>query len=301
MKIGHELEQVFIEPRKSVLPNDFQVQLHTAIKFPSGVTWQGVPLVIGGNSAIGTLKAAKTVTKLGWLSMLSTSTTNWDEYKNHFSPTHEERISPELIIVSKNLSLSQQNDIFLGLETMKTSIFVSISDANAYSKRLPYEVKQLRRKLAKHAIIAGPVSTAEGVEMLIEAGADVIRIANPNDVYGIRVPTLTMIQECSMAARSSGVKILYDEAKSISEVIKAYAAGADFVCFNEKFKNCSEADILPLENGEGWDGYAMESVKIGESIIPRMIETQEYLRHACVMLSAPTLSLLRERVNFIYT
>jgi hypothetical protein len=301
MKIGHELEQVFIEPRKSLLSHDFQIQLHTPMMLPCGVNWHGVPLVVGGNNALGSLKTAKTVTSQGWLSLLSSSATGWSEYKNHFLPTHEQRIAPEHVIVSKNLSLPQQTDVFEGLEAMKTSVFVSISDVNAYGKRLPFEVKQMRRKLAKHAIIAGPVSTPEGVEMLIEAGADVIRISNPPQEYGIRVPTFTMIQECSMAARSSGAKVMYDAAQSIDEIIKAYAAGADFVVYNKPFKNSPDSDINPIGDGESWDGYAMHSVKTGEPMLPAMIETQEYLRNACVMLSAAALPLLRERANFIYT
>lgn len=301
MKIGHELEQVFIEPRKSVLPNDYQVCLHTTMKFSCGIEWTGIPLIVGGNNSLGSLKTAKTVTKLGWLSLLSSSAADWNDHKNHFGVAHEDRIAPEMVIVSKNLALPQQNDIFEGLETMKTSVFVSISDSSGYSKRLPHEVKQMRRKLSKHAIIAGPVSTSEGVESLIDAGADVIRISNPHKVYGIRVPTFTMIQECSMAARSSGAKIVYDCAESIDEVIKVYAAGADFVIFNKPFLNCPESDIQLLENDDAWDGYAVQSVKIGKPMLPNLIMTQEYINQACVMLSAHAIPVLRERANFIYT
>lgn len=259
MKLGYNLEQVMIEPRKSVIPNNHNVVLHRPFKFSNGVSWTGIPLVVKGD-----LESAKIVTPYDWLSMQSNIEYNWASYKANFSPIHEERIEPENVIVSYSSSDLREQTYLDAFSEMKTCIFLSIEDDNSYSKRLPHTVTLMRRKHAKHVIIAGPVSTPEGVEALIEAGADIVRIGNPHSNLGIGVPTFTMIQECAVAARAAGVKIMYDSANSISDTIKAFAAGADFVCVNNS----------------------------------NVIETQEAIKTACSYLSSAEIAHLPQMAKF---
>lgn len=258
MKFGYNLEQVMIEPRKSVIPNTHNVILHRPFKFANGTTWTGVPLVVKGD-----LESAKQVTPFDWLSMQSNLEDNWASYKANFNPSHEARIEPENVIVSYSSSTLQPQPYLDALSEMKTSIFISVEDENPYSKRMPHIVSMMRRKHAKHVIIAGPVSTPEAVEALIEAGADIVRVGCPHSSLGIGVPSFTMIQECAVAARASGVKIMYDSSSSISETIKAFAAGADFVCVDTP-----------------------------------VIETQEALKKACAYLSCAEIAHLPHLAKF---
>jgi IMP dehydrogenase len=109
------------------------------------------------------------------------------------------------------------------------------------------------------SIVAGNVATAAGVEFLAKRGADIVKVGiGPGAVCttraqtGVGVPQLSAIMECSKAADACGVFIIADGGiKSVGDICKALAAGADAVMVGSMLSGCAEA---PGKTSTGDDG-----------------------------------------------
>lgn len=110
-------------------------------------------------------------------------------------------------------------------------------------------IKDLKKKFPKMEIIAGNVASYEGAKVLIDAGADAIRvgmgpgaICTTRIISGMGVPQLTAVVDCVRAGREAGVPIIADGGVKYSgDMIKALAAGADTIMMGSYFASCKEA------------------------------------------------------------
>jgi len=107
--------------------------------------------------------------------------------------------------------------------------------AHGHSDHAIAVVRELKASFPNTEIIAGNVATGSGVEDLVEAGADAVKvgvgsgsICTTRIVTGFGVPQLTAIMDCALAARSLGVPIIADGGiRNGGDLTKALAAGAD--------------------------------------------------------------------------
>ena len=106
--------------------------------------------------------------------------------------------------------------------------------------------------------------TREGVEALVAAGADVIKvgvgagsICTTRIVAGAGMPQLTAIYECASAAAALGVPIIADGGIVTSgDIVKAFAAGAAAVMLGNALAGVDEAPgDLELVDGSMWKTY----------------------------------------------
>lgn len=119
----------------------------------------------------------------------------------------------------------------------KFPLRICLDIANGYTQRFLKEVEYYANKYPHATIMAGNVCTPEMTEALILAGAKIVKIgigsgANclTRSVTGVGYPQLSAIIECSDAAHGLGGHIMSDGGcRQISDVCKAFAAGADFV------------------------------------------------------------------------
>jgi IMP dehydrogenase len=114
---------------------------------------------------------------------------------------------------------------------------IVVDTAHGHSKRVLEAVTRIKKLSNRTQVAAGNVATAEGVQALIDAGADAVKvgigpgsICTTRIVAGVGVPQLTAIMDCAEEARKHGVPVIADGGVRFSgDVTKAVAAGADCV------------------------------------------------------------------------
>jgi len=131
---------------------------------------------------------------------------------------------------------------------------VAVSTAHGFSAGVGDTVRLIRSEFPDLSIIAGNVTSGEGVEFLADAGADVIKvgqgpgsICTTRQIAGVGIPQLTALYNCSQAGRDKGVRILADGGISKSgDVVKALTL-ADAVMCGGLLAGCREAPGTILE------------------------------------------------------
>jgi IMP dehydrogenase len=114
---------------------------------------------------------------------------------------------------------------------------VTIDTAHGDSLGVINTIKKIKSNWADLPVIAGNVVTAEGVDRLIAAGADVIKvgvgagsICTTRVITGAGMPQITAIHDCAQVAKKQGVSVIADGGVTYSgDIVKAIAAGADAV------------------------------------------------------------------------
>jgi IMP dehydrogenase len=141
---------------------------------------------------------------------------------------------------------------------------IVVDTAHGHSAGVLKSVERIKRLSNSVQVIAGNVATPEGVQALIEAGADAVKIGiGPGSicttriVAGVGVPQLTAVMESSAAAREKGVPTIADGGiRSSGDVAKAIAAGADCVMMGSMFAGTDEAPgEVFLYQGRSYKSY----------------------------------------------
>ena len=140
---------------------------------------------------------------------------------------------------------------------------VAVSTAHGFSKGVGDAIRMLRSEFADLTLIAGNVTSAEGVEFLADAGANTIKIGQgPGSicttriVAGVGIPQMTALYCASLAARKRGVTILADGGITKSgDMVKALTL-ADGVMCGSLLAGCNEAPGQIIEiNGKLYKQY----------------------------------------------
>ena len=126
---------------------------------------------------------------------------------------------------------------------------VTIDTAHGDSLGVINTIKEIKADWADLPVIAGNVVTAEGVDRLIAAGADVIKvgvgagsICTTRVITGAGMPQITAIHDCAQVARKHGVSVIADGGVTYSgDIVKAIAAGADAVMLGGMLAGLKEA------------------------------------------------------------
>lgn len=154
---------------------------------------------------------------------------------------------------------------------------VAISTAHGFSKGVGETVQMLREAFSDLTLIAGNVTSAEGVEYLAQAGANTIKIGQgPGSicttrvVAGVGIPQMTALYVASQAAKKVGVSILADGGITKSgDMVKALTL-ADGVMCGSLLAGCNEAPGRIIEiNGKLYKQYrgmgSREAMKDGSA------------------------------------
>jgi len=140
---------------------------------------------------------------------------------------------------------------------------MAISTAHGHTKGVGDAVRLLRRHHKSLTLIAGNVTSGEGVEFLANAGANAIKIGQgPGSicttrmVAGVGIPQLTALYVASRAAQRCGVRILADGGISKSgDIVKALTL-ADAVILGGLLAGSREAPGKLMEiNGKTYKEY----------------------------------------------
>lgn len=154
---------------------------------------------------------------------------------------------------------------------------LAVSTAHGHSRDVGEALRRLRDAFTDMTLIAGNVTSADGVEFLADAGADVVKvgqgpgsICTTRIVAGVGIPQLTALYVGAQAARRKKVTIVADGgiAKS-GDIVKALTL-ADGVMCGGLFAGCREAPgkIVEIE-GKLYKQYrgmgSIEAMKAGSA------------------------------------
>ncbi len=154
---------------------------------------------------------------------------------------------------------------------------IAVSTAHGFSKGVGDSVRMLRETFPELTLIAGNVTSAEGVEYLADAGANTIKIGQgPGSicttriVAGVGIPQMTALYVASLAAKAKGIAILADGGITKSgDMVKALTI-ADGVMCGSLLAGCNEAPGQIIEiNGKLYKQYrgmgSREAMKEGSA------------------------------------
>ena len=133
---------------------------------------------------------------------------------------------------------------------------VAISTAHGHTKGVGETVKMLRGAFPRLPLMAGNVTSGEGVEYLTECGANAIKvgqgpgsICTTRIVAGVGIPQLTALYVCSRASRAKNVTIVADGGINKSgDIVKALTLAHAVIC-GGLFAGCPEAPGQMMEIG----------------------------------------------------
>ncbi len=240
-----DFDDVLIRPKRSEAPSRSTIKVEREYRFlNSAGTWRGVPIVASNMDTIGTISMARA---LGPQMMTCL----------HKYYSADELISffrDETNGASTFFTLGIKDDEFDKLRHVKTQVkvgLVCVDAANGYTKFFVDRVKRIRAEFADVTIMAGNVATPEMVqELLISGAADIVKIGvGSGSVCTTRMktavgyPQLSAIIECADAAHGLRGHVCADGGcRSAGDVVKAFAAGADFVMLGGMLAGHDECD-----------------------------------------------------------
>jgi IMP dehydrogenase len=174
---------------------------------------------------------------------------------------------------------------------------VTIDTAHGHSRGVLEAVQRIKSAWKDLPVFAGNVVTAEGVDALVAAGADAIKvgvgagsICTTRIVSGAGMPQVSAIFECSRAAQKHGVAIIADGGIKFSgDIVKAIVAGGNAVMLGSMLAGLEEApgEVMMYEGrrfkeyrGMGslgaMKGYGVDRYATGQSgsgkLVPEGIE-----------------------------
>jgi len=253
-----DFDDVLLRPKRSTLFSRKDVVLVRKYKFKnSGKEFIGIPIIAANMDGVGTVEMAKTLRKEGMLTCLVKSYTE-EELKHHLTGLAVQSDSPIPPIVSIGISY---ND-FLKVKELHDYLgpilqYVCVDVANGYSETFINFISDLRKMCPEVTIIAGNVCTPEQTEQLLLSGADIVKVGigpgaccTTRIQTGVGYPQLSAIIECADAAHGLGGHIIGDGGcRNPGDVVKAFAAGADFVMLGSMLAGHDEGtkDILVEE------------------------------------------------------
>ena len=126
---------------------------------------------------------------------------------------------------------------------------IVIDTAHGHSMYVIEKLKEAKKRFPNIDIVVGNIATGEAAKMLVEAGADGVKvgigpgsICTTRVVAGVGVPQLSAVYDVAKALKGTGIPLIADGGLRYSgDVVKALAAGGDCVMLGSLLAGCSEA------------------------------------------------------------
>ena len=155
---------------------------------------------------------------------------------------------------------------------------IVLDSAHGHSKNIVTALKNIKAHFPELDVVVGNIATAEAAKMLVEAGADGVKvgigpgsICTTRIIAGVGVPQLTAIYDCASAIKGSGVPVIADGGLRYSgDCVKALAAGGDCVMVGSMFAGTEESPgETIIYNGRKFKTYrgmgSIDAMKAGSS------------------------------------
>ena len=318
-----DFKDVLITPKRSALSSRSQVNLERTFTFRSGNSWKGVPIIAANMDGVGTFTMDLELNKHKMM-VAVTKHYSQEDLIDHFIQKFNSSVYSMGI---SDADLYKFNKVVESNIVKNWNIRVCIDVANGYTQSFVDFIKEFRDDHPNVLLMAGNVVTPEMTEELILAGVDIVKVGiGPGSVCttrkmtGIGYPQLSAIIECADAAHGLQGHIIADGGCSVpGDIVKAFAAGADFVMLGgmlaghkeggasaiggNQFYGMSSETAMDLHNG----GVANYRASEGKTVeIPYRGEVSRTLqdilgglRSACTYVGAAELKELSKRTTFV--
>jgi len=153
---------------------------------------------------------------------------------------------------------------------------VVIDTAHGHSKFVIDLVTDVKRKYPELDIVVGNIATGEAARMLVEAGADAVKvgvgpgsICTTRIIAGVGVPQLSAIYDVAIALKGTNIPVIADGGLRYSgDIVKALASGAHSVMMGSMFAGVEESPgETIIFNGRKFKSYrgmgSMEAMEKG--------------------------------------
>lgn len=247
-----DYEDVLIVPKRSFYPNKKGVGFTRAYTMANAnchpLQVEGIPIIASNMRAVGTFAMADSLSAGGIYTALHKFYPQ-HEYGKFFVDKDKPLGHTFFTMGISNTEVDRFYDIHSGSGSLRLPM-VCIDVANGYTERFKSIVSQIRREFPETVIMAGNVCTPNVVETLVMAGADIVKIGigghsncSTRHVAGVGYPMLSCIIECADAAHGLDAHVCADGGcRTSGDVVKAFAAGADFVMIDEMLIGCDECE-----------------------------------------------------------
>ncbi len=155
---------------------------------------------------------------------------------------------------------------------------VVLDSAHGHSANIINALRKIKEVYPTLDVVVGNIATGEAAKMLIEAGADGVKvgigpgsICTTRIIAGVGVPQLSAIYDAAKAAEGSDVPIIADGGLRYSgDLVKALAAGGDCVMIGSMFAGTEEAPgETIIYNGRKFKSYrgmgSIDAMKAGSA------------------------------------
>lgn len=141
---------------------------------------------------------------------------------------------------------------------------IVIDTAHGHSKGVIDMLKTVKAKYPQLDVVVGNIATAEAAKMLVEAGADAVKvgigpgsICTTRVIAGVGVPQLNAVYDVAKALKGTGVPVIADGGiRYTGDIVKAIAAGADSVMAGSMFAGVEESPgETIIYNGRKFKSY----------------------------------------------
>jgi GMP reductase len=242
MKINNDIkldfDDVLLVPQRSRAASRKEVIVNRSFSFyHSEQVWNGVPIMSANMDTTGTFNMASILTDY---EIITCFHKHYDvqDYIENITDLNYQWVS----IGIKKEDITKLQRISDACEDIPN---ICIDVANGYTDDFVYFCKKVREKFGnKPIIMAGNICTPEMVqELILHGGVDIVKVGiGPGSACttrlktGVGFPQLSAIAECSHAAhglksadRRMGLICADGGCRTPSDVVKAFAANADFV------------------------------------------------------------------------
>ena len=126
---------------------------------------------------------------------------------------------------------------------------IVIDTAHGHSQGVIDKLKLVKENYPKLQVIVGNIATAEAARMLVDAGADAVKvgigpgsICTTRIIAGVGVPQLSAIMNVAEELKGTGVPVIADGGiRFTGDIVKAIAAGASSVMLGSMFAGVAES------------------------------------------------------------
>lgn len=316
-----DYKDVLITPKRSTLSSRSQVKLERLFTFRSGNSWFGVPIIAANMDGVGTFAMDVVLDQYRCMTAL----TKHHQDVDLIAHLNKKLNSSVYSLGISDTDLQKFDNVYnvVGNKMMRVCIDV----ANGYTQSFVDFIKRFRDRYPYVILMAGNVVTPEMTEELILAGVDIVKVGigpgsvcTTRKITGIGYPQLSAVIECADAAHGLRGHIIADGGCSVpGDVVKAFAAGADFVMLggmlaghreggaspfgSSKFYGMSSNTAMDLHNG-GVANYRASEGKTVEipyrgDVSGTLKDILGGLRSACTYVGASELKELSKRATFV--